>query len=158
MKENLNYILYLDSPIGIIEIEADNKYILSVNFVKQIRFKEKHNELNLKCKRQLEEYFDGNRKEFFIPIKTQGTKFQEKVWNALRTINYGEVCSYGDIAKEINNKKAYRAVGNANNKNNISIIIPCHRVIGSNGKLVGYGSGLWRKQWLIDHERKNKDE
>jgi len=108
-----------------------------------------------KCVKQLDEYFRGERRNFSLNIIfTQGTEFQKKVWKALMEIPYGKTASYGEIAKTVGNEKAARAVGNANNKNPISIIVPCHRVIGSNGSLIGYGGGLWRKQWLLDHEKK----
>lgn len=101
---------------------------------------------------QVEEYFKGERKTFTIPIKTEGTPFQEKVWQALRDIPYGETRSYGQIAATIGNPKASRAVGMANNKNPILIITPCHRVIGANGKLVGFGAGLPLKERLLELE------
>ena len=102
--------------------------------------------------KQMEEYFGGLRKEFTLPLVFDGTPFQEKVWKALLKIPYGETRSYLDQAKMIGNPKAVRAVANANGDNRIAIIIPCHRVIGSNGKLVGYGGGLWRKKYLLNLE------
>ena len=107
------------------------------------------------AKKQLDEYFAGIRKEFDIPIKLEGTDFQIKVWKELLKIPYGETCTYLDIAKHIGNPKAYRAVGMANNKNKIMIIIPCHRVIGSNKKLVGYAGGLDVKEKLLKLEKEN---
>lgn len=104
------------------------------------------------CIKQLDEYFSGERKIFHIDVILKGTEFQRKVWNALKDIPYGVTVSYAVIAEKIGNKKAVRAVGNANNKNPMSIIIPCHRVIGSDGSLTGYGGGLWRKKWLLEHE------
>ncbi len=101
---------------------------------------------------EMEEYFAGERKNFTIPTKTEGTPFQEKVWQALRDIPYGETRSYGQIAAAIGNPKASRAVGMANNKNPILIITPCHRVIGANGKLVGFGAGLPLKERLLTLE------
>lgn len=101
---------------------------------------------------QMEEYFAGKRKEFTIPLVIDGTPFQEKVWNALLKIPHGETRSYKDQAKMIGNPKAVRAVANANGDNRIAIIVPCHRVIGANGKLVGYGGGLWRKKYLLNLE------
>jgi methylated-DNA-[protein]-cysteine S-methyltransferase len=103
--------------------------------------------------RQLDEYFRGARKRFSLKLLPQGTPFQKLVWQQLKRIPYGKVVSYGDVARAIGRPHAYRAVGNANNKNPIGIIIPCHRVIGSDGKLVGYGSGIWRKEWLLKHEK-----
>lgn len=106
---------------------------------------------------QLDEYFTGKRKEFDLPLAAEGTLFQKKVWNALCTIPYGETRSYKDIAIQIGNAKACRAVGMANHNNPIGIIVPCHRVVGADGKLVGYAGGLDRKQFLLELERKYKD-
>lgn len=102
--------------------------------------------------RQLEEYFSGKRKTFTITLAPQGTPFQQRVWQALRAIPYGQTQSYGQIAKAVGKPSASRAVGAANGQNPISIIVPCHRVIGSNGKLVGYGGGLSIKETLLAHE------
>ena len=102
---------------------------------------------------QIAEYFQGTRRLFDLPLEPFGTPFQCKVWQELLQIPYGETCSYGALAMRIGNAKASRAVGMANNRNPISIIIPCHRVIGANGKLVGYGGGLHRKQWLLSLEK-----
>ena len=115
----------------------------------------KETDLINNTRKQLDEYFAGNRKQFDIPIKLEGTDFQIKVWKELLKIPYGETCSYLDIAKRIGNPKASRAVGMANNKNKIIIIVPCHRVIGSNKKLVGYACGLEVKEKLLELERKN---
>ncbi len=104
---------------------------------------------------KLNEYFDGKRKSFDLPLEPQGTEFQKKVWAALLEIPYGETRSYKDIAERIGNPKACRAVGGANNKNHIVVIIPCHRVIGAYGGLVGYGLGLPMKQQLLDIEKGN---
>lgn len=107
---------------------------------------------------QLEEYFKGIRTEFDIPLETPGTDFRKQVWRVLQTIPYGETRSYKEQAIALGNAKAVRAVANANGANRISIIIPCHRVIGEDGKLTGYGGGLWRKNWLLNHEKKNKQK
>ncbi|MBS4535743.1 methylated-DNA--[Clostridium sp. D2Q-14] len=152
MNDN-KFVMYLDSPIGLLEICGDDEYILSINFAVKRENEERNNNILLEAKEQLEEYFCGKRKKFNIPIKMSGTEFQKKVWNKLIEIPYGELATYGEIAKEIGNKNASRAVGSANNKNKIPIVIPCHRIIGSNGKLIGYDGGLWRKKWLIEHER-----
>jgi methylated-DNA-[protein]-cysteine S-methyltransferase len=101
---------------------------------------------------QLDEYFAGDRREFELPLAPEGTAFQQRVWRALLAIRYGETCSYGHIARAIGRPAASRAVGAANGKNPIAIIIPCHRVIGANGTLTGYGGGLPTKQWLLAHE------
>ena len=106
------------------------------------------------CITQLQEYFSGNRKSFNIPLSFKGTPFQNEVWNELLNIPYGKHISYMDLSKRIENIRAIRAVGTANGSNKICIIVPCHRVIGSNGDMVGYGGDLWRKKWLLDHEAK----
>ena len=102
--------------------------------------------------RQLREYFAGTRREFDLPLRLQGTEFQQRVWHALTEIPYGETWSYGQLARRIGNKNASRAVGLANGSNPISILVPCHRVIGADGSLTGYGGGLERKRWLLAHE------
>ena len=109
-------------------------------------------------KLQLDEYFEGKRKEFTVPLYSPGTKFQQMVWDSLHAIPYGSTCSYKQQAASINKPAAIRAVANANGMNKISILIPCHRVIGEDGNLTGYGGGLWRKKWLLDLERKNYNE
>jgi len=156
------YTGYFDSEIGKIKVITSQTHLLALDFVEQEE-QDAINDLNPcdnripsildQTMQELEEYFEGKRKSFSIPFSLEGTEFQKKVWKALLDIPYGEVKSYLDIAKWIDNPRGVRAVGNANNKNKISIIIPCHRVIGSNGKLVGYGGGLWRKEWLLAHER-----
>lgn len=102
---------------------------------------------------QLDEYFQGSRRAFDVPLSPQGTEFEQTVWKALQTIPYGETRSYGDVARQIGRPSACRAVGHANNRNPIGIIIPCHRVIGANGKLTGYASGLTIKQYLLELEQ-----
>jgi AraC family transcriptional regulator of adaptative response/methylated-DNA-[protein]-cysteine methyltransferase len=105
-------------------------------------------------RKQLREYFRGKRKAFTLPLVTPGTEFQQAVWKELQKVPYGSTISYLDQAEHLNNPKAVRAVAGANGSNRIAIIIPCHRVIGSDGSLIGYGGGLEKKKWLIDHERK----
>lgn len=102
--------------------------------------------------RQLDQYFSGSRQQFTLPLAPQGTAFQQQVWQALLRIPHGEHCSYKAIAEQINNPKAVRAVGLANSRNPIALLIPCHRVIGASGKLVGYAGGIERKAWLLEHE------
>ena len=147
---------YYKSPIGIIEIIEEDGYIISTDFVETMKSEDESEEISI-CKIQLGEYFQGERKYFDIKIKyTVGTEFQRKVWDKLKEISYGETVSYKHIAKEIGNEKASRAVGGANNKNPLGIIVPCHRVIGSNSKLVGYAGGLDKKQYLLELENKYK--
>lgn len=156
------YKIY-DFEIGELAICEENGKIVLVNVVKTKEDIEemaknsiqKETSLIKNTKQQLDEYFAGKRKKFDIPIKLDGTDFQIKVWKELLKIPYGETCSYLDIAKRIGNPKASRAVGMANNKNKIIIIVPCHRVIGSNKKLVGYACGLEVKEKLLELERKN---
>lgn len=156
------YKIY-DFEIGKLAICEDNGKIVLVNVVKTKEDIEeiaknsiqKETSLIKNTKQQLDEYFAGKRKKFNIPIKLDGTDFQIKVWKELLKIPYGETCSYLDIAKCIGNPKASRAVGMANNKNKIIIIVPCHRVIGSNKKLVGYACGLDVKEKLLELEREN---
>ena len=156
------YKIY-DFEIGKLAICEENGKIVLVNVVKTKEDIEeiaknsiqKETSLIKNTKQQLDEYFAGKRKKFDIPIKLDGTDFQIKVWKELLKIPYGETCSYLDIAKCIGNPKASRAVGMANNKNKIIIIVPCHRVIGSNKKLVGYACGLDVKEKLLELEREN---
>jgi O-6-methylguanine DNA methyltransferase len=154
MKDN--YLDYFDSPIGIIEIKASENYLLSLTF-NTILYKKNiiKNDITKKTFSQLEEYFKGLRREFELPILLDGTDFQKKVWNSLMKIPYGKTCSYKDIAQNVGNINASRAVGNANNKNKIPIVIPCHRVIGKNNLLIGYAAGLNIKKWLLDFENSN---
>jgi methylated-DNA-[protein]-cysteine S-methyltransferase len=125
-------------------------------FIDEKRSTDEMNPVLEKAIMQIDEYFKGDRKDFDLKITLDGTNFQEKTWNQLLIISYGETISYKELAIKIGNEKAVRAVGSANGKNNISIIVPCHRVIGSNGSLTGYAGGLERKQWLLEHEKKYK--
>ncbi|KGM94716.1 cysteine methyltransferase [Clostridium novyi A str. 4552] len=147
------YELYYSSPIGILKIKSTKYEILSLEFVQEKFFNKENINILKEASKQLDEYFKGSRKEFDLNIRLEGTEFQKKVWNELLKIPYGEVVTYKDIATRIGNEKAVRAVGNANNKNKIPIIVPCHRVVGSNGKLVGYLGGLDKKIWLLNHEK-----
>ena len=151
---------FYKSPIGYIKIKAENEYITEVSFVKEnidIKGDKKCSRVIEKCKNQLEEYFLGERNTFDLKIKfLRGTDFQMRVWNELKYIPYGETVSYKYIAEKINNPNAVRAVGGANNKTPISIIIPCHRVIGANGKMVGYAEGIDKKEFLLNLEKNNK--
>ncbi|MCD1158745.1 methylated-DNA--[protein]-cysteine S-methyltransferase [Peribacillus frigoritolerans] len=151
------YKLDYESPIGVIEISGTNDAISSIMFAEidiQINImQEQTPQVLAECFSQLDEYFKGERREFTFPYILEGTIFQKNVWNALTGILYANTGSYKDIAVSIGNEKAIRAVGSANGKNKLSIVIPCHRIIGSNGKLTGYAGGLWRKEWLLQHER-----
>jgi len=147
------YKTYYKSPLGPIEIVGAQDSILSLGFVEDMPLGDAELPFCLKaCLKQIDEYFKGRRKEFLLNLEPMGTDFQKRVWQQLRKISFGETVSYGDIANAIDNPNACRAVGNANRINPICIIIPCHRVIGSDGSLTGYGGGLWRKEWLLKHE------
>jgi methylated-DNA-[protein]-cysteine S-methyltransferase len=143
-----------ESPIGVIEIIGSDDAIISILFSEKVNFLQNDTpQVLVDCFRQLDEYFKGIRYEFTIPYRFEGTEFQKNVWKALTSIPYGETGFYKDIAILIGNENAIRAVGNANGKNKVSIILSCHRIIGSNGKLTGYAGGLWRKEWLLQHEQ-----
>ncbi len=148
------YCRYYKSPIGTIKITATKDELVSVDFEEEKNDTTEENEILKETIKQLDEYFNGKRMEFKLRYKIEGTDFQKKVWSQLEKIPYGKTVSYEYIAKNIGNEKACRAVGNANNKNKIAIIIPCHRVIGKNNKLTGYAGGLDKKSWLIEHENK----
>lgn len=151
----MKYVKYIKTIIGNIEIIEENSNIVELNINKKIdkNLIKKDTELLIETENQLKEYFNGIRKKFTIPLNPKGTEFMKKVWETLKKIPYGEVRTYKQIAEEIENAKAVRAVGMANHNNPIPIIIPCHRVIGSNGKLVGYALGLDIKKTLLDLEK-----
>ena len=153
--------MYMDSPVGALKLVAYDQALVAVMWDnedhKRVRLAkplEDHQHPMLqRVKKQLEEYFVGQRQQFDLPLDFQGTDFQQQVWKALLTIPYGETRSYKEIALQIGNEKAVRAVGAANGKNPISIIAPCHRVIGSGGALVGFAGGLDKKQILLSLEQ-----
>lgn len=150
----MHNIYFYETKIGKIGIRENGKYITDIIFSKSEEKTDNINETELikAAFKQIKEYLGGDRKYFDLPIETIGTEFQKKVWNELRNIPYGQTKTYKDIALAIKNEKACRAIGNANNKNPLPIIIPCHRVIGSNGKLVGYSGGLDIKEKLLNIE------
>jgi methylated-DNA-[protein]-cysteine S-methyltransferase len=149
------YYGYCNSPIGILEIITSDCAIISAMFVEEAKESTGAPEILQEAIKQFEEYFSGTRKDFHIKLEIGGTEFQKRVWKVLREIPYGVTLSYKEMAIKIGNEKATRAVGNANGKNIISIIIPCHRVIGSDKSLTGYAGGIDRKRWLLDFENKN---
>ncbi|PRO75340.1 cysteine methyltransferase [Alteromonas alba] len=140
---------YWQSPCGLMAISADEKGITSIRFVSESTAAASPSDLTLACCEQLEAYFDGRLTTFSVPLNPSGTVFQQQVWRQLQSIPYGHTVSYGAIANGIGQPTALRAVGMANGKNPLTIIVPCHRVIGSNGKLTGYAGGLTRKQFLL---------
>ncbi len=157
---NNSYIF--KSPIGLLKIEEEDSKIIGVSlqqkemdFVQSQKFIQ-HSDLLYEAYRQLDEYFSEKRKQFQLPISGKGTIFQQAVWKALQNIPYGETRSYEDIAIAVKNPKAARAIGQANNRNPILIIVPCHRVIHKNGDITGFGCGTKIKKYLLDLEKRNK--
>jgi methylated-DNA-[protein]-cysteine S-methyltransferase len=149
------YTSYYSSPVGTLKIACTDKHVQAVIFLadNEITGNDEHLLLQT-CRQQLDEYFAGQRKEFDLPLEQPGTEFQQKVWQLLLKIPFGKTVSYNDLSKQYGDVKAIRAVASANGKNNLAIIVPCHRVIGSNQSLTGYAGGLWRKKWLLEHEAK----
>lgn len=150
------YYTYYESPIGLIRIGGTETYISEISFIdnkEQIQYGEPGiSDIIHHCTEQLIEFFQGTRKIFNIPIHQDGTDFQKRVWGKLTEIDYGKTISYLDLAKRLGDEKVIRAAASTNGKNKIGIIVPCHRVIGTNKNLVGYAGGLWRKKWLLQHE------
>lgn len=148
---------YFSSPVGTLTLTEEEGALTGLYFGRLSRQGQEVLSPVLKeTARQLSEYFSGKRREFSLPLSPKGTEFQLRVWRALETIPYGETRSYGDMARLIGSPKACRAVGMANHRNPISIIVPCHRVVGANGSLTGYGGGLDAKRFLLDLEQKNR--
>jgi len=154
------FTTYYHSPIDILKIVGTENYISEVLYwdkVQKVPVDNKRKQLPpllIQCIEQLIQYFQGERRIFELPVHQEGTPFQKEVWNELMGIPFGKTASYLEIARRTGDIKATRAVANANGKNNVCIIVPCHRVIGSNKDLVGYSGGLWRKKWLLGHEMK----
>ncbi|MCF8370967.1 MAG: methylated-DNA--[protein]-cysteine S-methyltransferase [Bacteroidales bacterium] len=146
-------IIYYSSPIGTVEVTIREEAIISIYFIEESKTSNQPiSDFGETVLLQLKEYFEGNRQTFDLQLKPEGTEFQQQVWSELLKIPFGKTISYIELARRLGDEKKVRAVGNANGNNPISIIIPCHRVIGSNQKLVGYAGGLWRKKFLLDHE------
>lgn len=152
MQPENKFFAYFNSPLGTIELSATEKGISSLYFAAVKKQKEIEHRILAEGIRQLNEYFSKKRKEFSLPLDLRGTDFQKKVWNELLKIPFGKTVSYLHIAKEIGDENSTRAVGNANGKNPVSIIVPCHRVIGAGGSLTGYGGGIEKKKWLLEFE------
>ena len=152
------FTTYYHSPVGLLKISGTADYICEVSFYdisqKSIGNKKHLPPMIIQCIEQLIQYFNGERRFFDLPLNQEGTPFQKQVWNILTSIPFGKTISYLELAIKTGDPKATRAVAAANGKNNIAIIVPCHRVIGSDKTLVGYGGGLWRKKWLLEHEMK----
>ena len=144
---------YTDSPLGPVLITGDEHSIHAVSICdSRTPVQDTETDPIRLCKQQLQEYFAGSRKTFDLPLAQEGTPFQQKVWQQLTTIPFGQTITYMHLAKLLGDPKCIRAAGTANGKNKLWIIVPCHRVVGTDGKLVGYAGGIHRKKWLLDHE------
>ena len=150
------YCKYYESPLGLIEIICTEKELISLVFTEEKNNNAEENTITNLVTKQLNEYFSKERKTFDLPIKIDGTDFQKKVWNEILKVPFGFTKTYKDIAIAIGNPNSSRAIGKASGGNKIWLIIPCHRIIGSIGKLTGYAGGIERKKWLLEHEKNNK--
>ncbi len=156
----------MESPVGKLLLVTQNGYLTKLWFLKDDRpyhpplhyELDERSEVMVLARQQLTEYFEGVRTTFELPLQFDGTNFNKTIWKKLMEIRYGETASYMDVAKSINNPRAVRAVGLANGCNPIAIICPCHRVIGSDGKLVGFGGGIKKKDWLLRHENRHSSK
>ena len=146
------YCVFMDSPIGRLKLISNEQAIIAIEHNSSGEPSESPPIVLLQCVQQLQQYFAGKRTTFDVPIEVVGTSFQQQVWQALQKIPHGETRSYKQIAEMIDNPKAVRAVGNANNKNRLPLLIPCHRVIGTNGSLIGYALGIEHKKYLLNLE------
>jgi methylated-DNA-[protein]-cysteine S-methyltransferase len=153
---------YYQSPLGLLRVGGTDTYISEISFIDNLEETTRNSAplrgpvtpIVIQCIEQLIQYFQGQRRVFEFPIYQEGTEFQEQVWNELTAIPFGKTISYLELSRRLGDTKTIRAAASANGKNNIVIVVPCHRVIGSKRDLVGYGGGLWRKKWLLDHETK----
>ena len=153
---------YYQSPLGFLRIGGTDTYISEISFVDHLEDNDYPlagrqgpvSPMVIQCIEQLIQYFQGQRRVFEFPIYQEGTPFQQRVWNELSAIPFGKTLSYLELSRRLGDTKAIRAAAAANGRNNIAIVVPCHRVIGSKRDLVGYAGGLWRKKWLLDHETK----
>ena len=161
MPEPAEFVAHYRSPIGLIEIEGSERGVSALNFVEAKRAKAKRLGRGplptplADALAQLEEYFQGRRRAFAVKLDLGGTSFQRRVWRELLAVGFGRTTTYKAIAEAVGRPAATRAVGGANHRNPVSIIVPCHRVVGSDGSLTGYGGGLWRKEWLLRHEARD---
>jgi methylated-DNA-[protein]-cysteine S-methyltransferase len=145
-------IAFINSPLGITKIVGDENGISEISVLSEGSISVKIPTFLQNAVSQLQEYFDGNRTDFTFQLQPKGTDFQQRVWQELLAIPFGKTISYLDLSKKLGDVKAIRAVASANGKNPLWIVVPCHRVIGTNGSLTGYAGGLWRKKWLLEHE------
>lgn len=143
---------FIKTPLGTAKITGDEQGIASISILEEGTISKKIPKDLKEATNQLQDYFNGKRTSFDFKLNPQGTEFQQKVWQALLEIPFGKTVSYMDITKKLGDVKAIRAVASANGKNPLWIVIPCHRVIGTDGSLTGYAGGLWRKKWLLEYE------
>lgn len=149
----------IHTPLGYTKIEGDHLGVSKISILNsEVSISKAIPKSLEECSRQLQEYFEGNRKEFHLNLNPAGTTFQKKVWTELQKVPYGKTKSYLELSRNLGDEKAIRAVANANGKNPLWIVVPCHRIIGSDGSLTGYAGGLHRKQWLLEHESPYKQE
>jgi len=155
-----SFTTYYQSPLGLLRISGTETYISEILFIDNIQkppvdhSRKKIPQIIIQCVEQLIQYFHGERRRFEFPVHQEGTQFQKKVWDELIGIPFGKTISYLELSRRLGDTKAIRAAASANGKNNVVIVVPCHRVIGSKNDLVGYGGGIWRKKWLLEHEAK----
>lgn len=161
MNQEAAFSTYYQSPVGLLRISGTSQTISGLWFMDvddeltpDSALKGPLPPMAIQAIEQLIQYFSGHRRVFELPVAQEGTPFQLRVWNELMNIPYGKTVSYQEMSRRLGDPKVIRAAASANGQNNVSIIVPCHRVIGSNGSLIGYGGGLWRKKWLLDHENK----
>ncbi len=150
--------IFINSPLGITKISGDENGITIISILQEGEITTKIPKELKEAVSQLQEYFEGKRTDFTFKLNPQGTEFQQKVWKGLLEIPFGKTMSYLELSKKLGDIKAIRAVASANGKNPVWIVIPCHRVIGTDGSLTGYAGGLWRKKWLLDHENPLKQQ
>jgi methylated-DNA-[protein]-cysteine S-methyltransferase len=143
---------FINSPLGITKIVGDENGISVISILQEGEISTKIPKELKEAVTQLQDYFEGKRTEFTFKLNPKGTDFQQRVWQELRNIPFGKTVSYLDLSKKLGDVKAIRAVASTNGKNPLWIVIPCHRVIGTDGSLTGYAGGLWRKKWLLEHE------
>ena len=149
---------YIQTPLGVAYLTGDEQGISKISILKEDAVSKKIPAQLKEAAKQLQEYFAGKRTDFTFLMNPQGTDFQQKVWRALLEIPFGKTTSYLELSKKLGDVKAIRAVASANGKNPLWIVVPCHRVVGSDGSLTGYAGGLWRKQWLLEHENPVKQQ
>ncbi|MFN3752865.1 methylated-DNA--[protein]-cysteine S-methyltransferase [Flavobacterium sp.] len=143
---------FIKTPLGVAKIVGDENGIAVISILEEGEFTTTIPPVLQEAVQQLQDYFQGNRNDFNFKINPSGTEFQQKVWQELLNIPFGKTMSYLDLSKKLGDVKAIRAVASANGKNPLWIVVPCHRVIGTDGSLTGYAGGLWRKKWLLEHE------